>query len=181
MTRRLTTAFAVAVLCAAGYLVGAGVPALAANTWTVDPSGTDPGSCPGTPPATPFKTVGEAITCSASGDTVLIHSGTYILSSGDLSVSKNLIFTGAGSGSTIIDGNGNGTSPFNIVSGVTASISGLSIRHGADSGITNAGSLTISQSVIGAANSSLTNVGNNGGGHRQHRGIFGQPRPSDPQ
>lgn len=75
---------------------------------------------------------------AAPGDTIIIPPGTIVLTgapnddanvSGDLDVTKNLTIVGAGAELTIIDGDGLDRI-FHVPSGVTASISGLTMRNG---------------------------------------------------
>jgi hypothetical protein len=103
-------------------------------------------------------------------DTVIIPAGAYILSrvatsfedaalNGDLDITGDLTITGAGSASTIIDGNRTATQArvFQVLSGVTVSISGLTIRNGTNEpgpgitgGILNHGTLTMEHVTITA-------------------------------
>lgn len=75
---------------------------------------------------------------AAPGDTIVIPPGTIVLSgaanddanaSGDLDVTKDLTIVGAGAELTVIDGAG-GDRVFHVLAGVTASISGLTMRDG---------------------------------------------------
>lgn len=112
----------------------------------------------------------------SGADTIILPAGTYTFvtssgldedaTNGDLDIGDELTITGAGAGSTIIDGNGSVTSDrvFDVGNRKVASISGVTIRNGSDTygfgggAIRNNGTLTV-QDVIISANGS----GGNGG------------------
>ena len=99
--------------------------------------------------------IGEEITFA---DNV---TGTITLTTGQLSISKNLTITGPGADILTISGN-NASRVFNIGSGVTVTISGLTIANGNDTtggGIRNLGTLTVNNCTV----SSNDAVGNGGG------------------
>ncbi|MCB0170371.1 MAG: hypothetical protein KDJ97_07450 [Anaerolineae bacterium] len=111
-------------------------------------------------------------------DLIVLPAGVYTLSllrtkidpdaaNGDLDITDDLIIQGADAANTIIDGNGSVTFDriFEITTGVTVRISGVSIYRGypleliGGGGILNAGSLTLTLSRV------ISNtVGNDGGG-----------------
>ena len=90
----------------------------------------------------------------AGGDTIDATglSGTITLTGGALSVAASVTINGPGASTLTIDGN-NAGQIFNVVGGVTASISGLTLTDGSgdvngDGGaITTAGNLTLDQDV----------------------------------
>ena len=102
----------------------------------------------------------------ATSTTINVAAGTYTLSNGELAMGKvagsNITLNGAGSASTIIDGNHNSRvfdlDP-NVVGGVTTSISGITVTNGRDGTFGGAGliaggghnaadNLTVSNSVF---------------------------------
>ncbi len=108
----------------------------------------------------------EAITTAVAGDTIDIPAGTYTLALGQLSVSKSLIFTGAGSATTVI--NGNATNRVFTVSGVSTvlSLNDLTIRNGAIIGAADGGGMLITAGTVTLADVVVENnsSGRNGGG-----------------
>ncbi len=109
----------------------------------------------------------QAINDALPGDRIDFDSsilpGTIGLTSGELSIDKDLTINGPGAGSLTIDGNA--SSPiFTIGSSATASISGLTIKNGTSDhdggGIFNSGTLTLSSSTV--SGNSLT-FGDGGG------------------
>ena len=117
----------------------------------------------------------------ATSSTITVPAGTYTLANGELQMGKvsgsNITLTGAGAGSTIINGN-NASRVFNldpnIVGGVVTTISGVTITGGNDSAFGGAGiiagatsqptgdTLTISNSTI--TNNHASGGSNTGGG-----------------
>ncbi|HEX4960280.1 MAG TPA: CSLREA domain-containing protein [Thermoanaerobaculia bacterium] len=101
-------------------------------------------------------------------DVILLHAGTYTLTipgsgedlgaTGDLDVLGNLILLGDGAASTIIDGGGLDRI-FHIPAGVTAEIRDVTLRNGKAPGlggaILNAGTLTLTRSIV-SGNSSVS-------------------------
>jgi CSLREA domain-containing protein len=94
----------------------------------------------------------EANNTPGGPHTVIIPAGTYTLTipsagtdsdaAGALKIAANMIIVGAGSSATVIDANGTVTTDrgFRILSGLTVSITGLTLRNGAPTrggGITN--------------------------------------------
>lgn len=93
-------------------------------------------------------------------DTIYLTSGTFTLSfdgfdddnaiNGDLDITDDVTIIGAGADNTIIDGAGIDR-VFDIFSGATVSISGVTIRNGAarnGAGIRNFGTLTLKDSIV---------------------------------
>ena len=111
-------------------------------------------------------------------DVISVPAGTYTLTlsganenlaaTGDLDITDNVEIDGAGSNSTIIDGN-NADRIFHIMSGVTdAIISGVAIQHGKvtnsnGGGIENSGVLSLSNCTV-VSNVVTTTVSGGGGG-----------------
>jgi predicted outer membrane repeat protein len=90
----------------------------------------------------------QALAVAHDGDRITFAvSGTITLTSGGLGVFKNVTISGPGADQLSIDGNQSPTQPVFSVS-ATATISGLTIRNGAD-GIDNfGGTLTVRNCVI---------------------------------
>lgn len=97
----------------------------------------------------------------AGTDVVVLPAGIYALTvsgagenaaaSGDLDITDNLILNGAGAATTVIDG-GAIDRVLDIADGVTAQISGVTLRNGfvlgSGGGINNLGSLTLRDSAV---------------------------------
>ncbi len=118
-----------------------------------------------------------AANAAPSADTITVPAGTYALSipgadenagaTGDLDITAALTINGVGAVTTIIDG-ADLDRVFDIGSGVTAVISGLTIRNGTSvggltggGGIINFGTTTLMNSTV-SANSSPHGVGGGG-------------------
>src|SRR5437867_2704086 len=103
----------------------------------------------------------------AGNDTIDVPAGTYTLgipaggettvgldaAVGDLDITQNLTITGAGAATTIVDGGG-ATRVFQEASSITVTISGLTMRNGADqagAGIFAQGNLTLHDVVVTAS------------------------------
>src|SRR6478609_3876292 len=71
-----------------------------AATLQVDTAGTDSPTCG---PVTPCLTVQQAVTNSATNDTIQIGAGTFTIKNITVG-NKSLVINGAGAGATIIDG-----------------------------------------------------------------------------
>ena len=109
-------------------------------------------------------------------DVILLHAGTYTLSipgtgedlgaTGDLDIQGNLVLLGDGAGTTIIDGGGLDRI-FQVPAGVTAEIRDVTLRNGKGTGlggaVLNAGTLTITRSVL-TGNSSVAGTAGPGYG-----------------
>ena len=94
----------------------------------------------------------QAIADAATGDTIdFAVTGTVVLTSGELTINKDLTIEGPGSGDLTISGN-NANRVFNI-SGGNITIRGVTVQLGATSGdgggIYNSGTLTVTSSTIG--------------------------------
>ncbi|GBC84338.1 hypothetical protein HRbin11_00763 [bacterium HR11] len=111
------------------------------------------------------------IAAAGDGDTIQITvTGTITLDStlGELLIDKNLAIVGPGADQLTVSGN-NATRVFNISSGKTVQISGLTIANGLTSfdsggGILNAGTLTmtnctVSGNIAGGAGGGISNSG----------------------
>ena len=121
----------------------------------------------------------------AGADTIILPAGTYALilggtgedsaATGDLDITGDLTITGAGSATTVVDGNLYGSAAdrvFDIRSGATVNITGITIRNGLvigdnGGGITSNGTLTLTNVVLdhneAAYHYSNVNSGNGGG------------------
>ena len=115
-----------------------------------------------------------AVMDAPSGTTVTfdpaVFSGqfrTITLTSGGLTIANNQIIQGSGANYLVVDGNHLGT-VFTVNSGVTATISGLTIQNGnggtSGGGIDNAGTLTLTNCWLS------NNSANSGGGLKSHGG-----------
>jgi hypothetical protein len=112
----------------------------------------------------------QAISSANAGDTIQFAAGvtgTIALASGVLDINKNLTIQGPGADVLAVSGN-NLSKVFQIEPGVTANISGLTVRNGTTllgSGIANSGSLTltdaavINNGVVGTAGGGIFNNG----------------------
>lgn len=127
-------------------------------------------------------------------DYIILPANTYSLATqlgvnedsaatGDIDISEDLVITGAGAASTIIDGGraipGNTTPDrvFQILAGTTVAITGVTIQNGSTSnipsgnqgggGIYNAGTLTLTDSTVTSNDS-----GQSGGGIHNEQGIL---------
>jgi hypothetical protein len=156
---KLTTSFALIVLLLAGTT--AALPgatwlfpthtAYAAGPWYVDAAIDDDTGLDCKSDLTPCKTIGAVLnkTDFADGNTINVAAGTYTYTE-TLTLAKSAVIVGAGKTSTIFDGQATNRI-FDIQSGVSLSISGVTIKNGkADNGgaIRNAGDLTIEQSIL---------------------------------
>ena len=131
-------------------------PAFASTTWYVNGvSGSDGNSCKS--PTTACKTIGHAIALAHSGDTVMVAAATYFE---HLTIGISLNVLGAATGTTILDGGGNGRVVIILrIPTITVVLSRLTIRNGRaiagplggggfGGGIYNYGTLTINSSTI---------------------------------
>jgi hypothetical protein len=134
-----------------------GLNALASTTWYVNGTqGNDHNT--GTSASTAFRTIGRAISYSASGDSIVVASATY---TENLSIGFNLTIVGANARTTIVDG---GHSSTTITIGNTSahvSLAELTIRNGSGrshggGGIYNLGTLTITNTTVSGNSSDDT-------------------------
>jgi Right handed beta helix region len=113
------------LVCVAALTFLAAVPtARAGNTWYVDGvSGNDHNHCRS--PQAACKTIGNAISLSSGGDSILVASATY---HENLTMPHGLNIVGSGATTTIIDGGGIGSVIFSNVRDVT--VSQVTLRNG---------------------------------------------------
>jgi predicted outer membrane repeat protein len=141
----------VTLLLLLGLAVG-GVPVARAATGTVTNTN-DSGA----------GSLRQVIADATPGDTIVFAAGaagTITLTSGELSINKNLTIIGPGASSLAISGN-DASRVFNVPGGVAASIHGVTIQNGraADGGgIWNSGTLTLNRVVV------TSNTATNDGG-----------------
>ena len=143
------------------------VNALASNTWYVNGViGNNANN--GKTPATAYRTIGHAISKSASGDSIIVAPGTY---TENLNVAFSLRIIGAAARTTIIDGGKSATVVTISSTSAQVSLSQLTIRNGhgkahGGGGIYNLGTLTITNSTLSGNTSddSAVAIGGLGGG-----------------
>ena len=102
-------------------------------------------------------------------DTIIIPTGTYVLTTGKLTIDDSVIVTGAGADTTIIDGNAN-ERVFETKGSITVTMSGLTIQNGRESG-NGAGVLVDGSSILNLSDARLTNndgTGGDGGAFHVH-------------
>ncbi|HZD49884.1 MAG TPA: right-handed parallel beta-helix repeat-containing protein, partial [Silvibacterium sp.] len=156
------------MLCSLGFAGNASAVTLTVNT-TADSSDAA-GSC-----GTGTCSLRDAITQAAAGDTIQFASTVtpiITLLSPLPAIAANLTIAGPGANVLTVSGNNSATvgTIFTINTGVTASISGLTIANGNSNssdqgggGILNDGTLTVSNCTI-SGNSGTGSVNNEGGG-----------------
>ena len=94
-------------------------------------------------------------------DTIIIPTGTYVLTTGKLNIDDTVIITGAGAATTIIDGNAN-ERVFETKGSNTVTVSGVTIQNGRESS-NGAGVLVDNSSILNLSDSVLTNNNGTGG------------------
>ena len=196
-SRRVSVAALIGVALLVVTLTAAS-PASAATinvTSTADVA-TNFGACGNSAQTTPTGTSLREAICAAnnvgaSATTIDVAAGTYTITNGELQMGKvngsNITLTGAGSASTIIDGNHTSRvfdlDP-NIVGGITTNISGVTITNGRDGTFGGAGliagnagvgaldTLTVSNSVFSnnQANFAVPTASNKPGGGLSFQG-----------
>ena len=119
-----------------------------ASTWYVDGvHGSDTDDC--TTRQTACKTIGHAISLASSGDSILVGPATY---KEHLFIEFSLGILGANAKTTIIDGSSNGVPVQSFFRSADVTLSELTIQNGysqiGGGGIENAGSLTLSSSIV---------------------------------
>ena len=162
LTRMLRATFLLILLALAHFRA-------AAASWTVT-STADGG----------IGSLRQAVVNAASGDTIQFQfattPATIFLTSGDLQINQSLTITGLGAAKLIIDGSNNPAKGrvLTIGSGVTVSISGLTVQNGRGGGsglgsvdgdgggIYNSGNLTLTNVVV--SNNHAANFDVGGGG-----------------
>jgi hypothetical protein len=136
----------------------------ATDRLVVAAGGTDSGGNDCTDPDQPCATIGYAISQSDPGDLIELGPGTYFE---NVTVSKNVTIQGDGTTGSTVNGN-NTASVFTINSGITATLSMLTITNGnandshvsvSGGGVVNSGTVIISNCTI-----SGNSAGANGGG-----------------
>ena len=164
-TLRLSLATVLALLVALASAGGG--PASAADFVVTKPADTADGTCDAD---CSLREAIIAANAAPGADTVTLPAGTYTLSivgtgedaadDGDLDITDDLTITGAGAGTTIIDGNGveTGERVFHTDptgAGITVGISGVTIQGGDDSSgfggggaLSVGGTLTLTNSVL---------------------------------
>jgi hypothetical protein len=96
-----------------------------------------------------------AANAAGGANTVTVPGGTYTLTSGALSITSDMTISGAGAGSTVVDGSGL-SNDFNLTGSITANFSGLTIRHAGGGSTTGVGILG-NQATINVTACDLTN------------------------
>jgi hypothetical protein len=94
----------------------------------------------------------QAITAASSGDTVLLPAGKYMLAQEGPVITTNIRLIGAGARTTTIDQTALDSNVIGVQSGVTATISGITITGGngtgVGAGIFDSGTLTLKDSTV---------------------------------
>ena len=117
--------------------------ALASTTWYVNGvSGSDRNNCKLSSAA--CKTIGHAISLASSGDSIRVAAATY---AEHLTVPVSLKIIGANARTTIVDAKSSGTIGI-LSTGLRVTLASLTIRGGSGGGVSNAGTLTITNCTI---------------------------------
>jgi hypothetical protein len=141
----------------------AGLAALAASQAFLPSAQAGAGPC--RVPSTGYLTIQAAVN-DATCATINVAAGTYTEC---VTIARNVTIHGAGQGSTVVDGGRNGT-VVTIAFGATVTIRGVTIQRGAPSstpcggnanggGISNAGTLTVENSIISGNNAEIRGGG----------------------
>ena len=123
-SRRWLTVVVTFLMAAAMAVAAPGsVPQARAATLEVGITGCDDGL------GNPYCTISAAVAAAAGGvdDIQIIEAGTYLE---NVVIDRNIVITGTGAGSTIVDGGGVGR-VFDVEAGVTATLADLDIVNGA--------------------------------------------------
>lgn len=137
----------IAVTTALMLVLAVGAASASATVWHVN-STTDPGSgC-----TTSNCTLRAAIASAASGDTIDVPPGHYVLTAGVISIPTDITIVGAGAGQVTIDGNAT-SQVFSVPGGGTLSLDGVTVTGGSQPGgfggdIYDAGTLILNQSTV---------------------------------
>ena len=102
----------------------------------------------------------QAIVDAMVGDTIVVPSGTYTLTSGELAITKTLTISGDGADSTIINNGGSSRVFHTSGSGNTVAISGVTIQFGhpaAVSGVVEGGGVLNQAATLTLSNDVVTN------------------------
>jgi hypothetical protein len=132
-----------------------------ATTWYVSTSGNDNNTCQTA--GTACRNIKRAIDKAASGDTIVIGSGTFFE---NLDIAKSLVLQGAGVGSTIIDGSDLDTTVVIAGAGeaINVTLTSLTVQNGKSGGGLGGGFL-ISGGTVTLSNLAITsNIATIGGG-----------------
>jgi hypothetical protein len=133
--------------------------ALASTTWYVDGvSGNDGNNCASA--TTACKTIGQAISLSASGDSIMVATATYVE---NLNIGKAIKIHGSVASATILPKNAS----LPVVQVTThVLLSKLTISGGQNSGVLNSGTLTMNNCTVSH------NIGQRHGGISFGGGIY---------
>jgi hypothetical protein len=151
----------------AALILGRFSTGTAAITWYVNElTGIDSNNCRSATAA--CRTIGQAISRAASGDSVRVAAGTY---AEHLTIGISLELIGAGASTTIIDGSRTGRVIMIPNAGSVVTLANVTIRNGVPTygfgvyggGIYNQGTLTINSSTVGG-NEALGDGDSYGGG-----------------
>jgi hypothetical protein len=149
MTKRriMKYKFTAALLLLMALFLAVAPNAVASTTRYVNgDTGSDSNNC--LSPTTACKTIGHAISLAASGDSIMVAAATY---TENLTIGFSLRIFGSGASTTIIDGGGQNTVVSIPNTGARVTLSEVAIRDGlaaSGGGIYNAGTLTISDSIL---------------------------------
>ena len=145
------------IVVAVAALLGLSQMAHASSLWFVDGAhGNDGNNC--RTPQTACKTIGHAISLASSGDSIFVAGATY---RENLTINFSLNVIGAGAATTIVDGGDRNTVVTITNSNTHFNLSMVTIRGGHSingGGINNAGTTTVSNSLV-TENGSTRNGG----------------------
>ena len=120
----------------------------------------------------------ELVSGSCRNDTLVFDASTnghpIVLSSGQITLHKDIVITGIDSASTIIDGGDLGRI-FNIAPGVTVTLNGVKLQNGKTKeggAIYNAGDLTLNTVLLTNNKAEISNPGHTKGGAIYNKGII---------